>query len=90
MYLLVGTRLTQPQYFRFLDQNPHFANGFAAGQIWQKMQDSDADFEMTVHEECWLTIEAMAMHLGWMETIDKLGSGWIRVKMTKPKPREMA
>src|ERR1700727_450531 len=69
--------------FAFPNQAPDFAYGFSCGRLWEQMRTASAICG-TFPTECRVTIEAMAMSLGWVETITVLDDDWIQVDLCRP------
>lgn len=69
--------------FAFIDQSPSFAHGFTCGCVWERMKTSDDDLKITVLDETVEQIQAIAMHLGWVEEITSIGSGWSQITLRK-------
>jgi hypothetical protein len=71
--------------FAFPDQSPSFAYGFSCGRVWEQMKSPGASvIGGTFPVETRDTIEGMAMALGWIETIEDMGEGWINVTLVRP------
>lgn len=74
-----------PPTLCFPDQSPSFAHGFACGRVWERLLVPGArTVSAVMPAETRDTIEAMAMALGWIETVDTVDAEWIEVTLTGP------
>jgi len=69
--------------FAFPDQSPSYAHGFVCGKLWQRMKESNAPIQDTVENDIVEHVVAMAMALGWTESVERLNDDWSHVILEK-------
>jgi hypothetical protein len=69
--------------FKFRDQSPSFARGFALGQLYGKMRARNAPFSETIMADLREDVISLATFAGWNEQISDLDENWIAVDFTE-------
>lgn len=61
----------------FLDESPNFCNGFAMGQMWEKMSNSEEFERHAVQQANGGQVELMAAHFGYEYALTEYDEEWL-------------
>lgn len=61
----------------FLDESANFSNGFAMGQLWEKMSNNEEFENHSVRQENGEQVELMANHFGYNFSLTEYDEEWL-------------